>query len=447
MARRRGLRRHPLREYPWRAAVPGADSRRRVRGADGGAECRVRRLPAARGPVGARLRAAIAAGGGPGAAGCLRDRRSDAERRPVPGKHRACRGAGAGRVADRSARDRAAVGRPAVAAPGAGPRHRAGSSPGRVLARLGPSPGPEPRRLLPAREGDGVRGFEQERPAGGQVAARRGARTRRTRNHRRGAPAARWRAAVAGAARLPAARRRDHRPGPLLRARPRQGPGGSPEGQLADLRCRLSPGVAAYHGQAGVRPACRPGAAVVRIAGDARGGRGHPAREPGPRHLPPGARRPGWRALHRVQVPEHARRCRKGGGSALGRGAGSARHARGTADPQGAHRRAAAALQRPPRRDELRRPAAGTAGIRGASDRAGAVLRGASHGEARTHGVGTGTVLLRRERRAVGAQARVRPVLREEPHARAGHHDHARDRARGPAWRGCARRVRTEGAH
>ena len=102
------------------------------------------------------------------------------------------------------------------------------------------------------------------------AARRRRARPAHQRDHRRRAPAARRRAAAARAARLPARRRRDHRPRALLRARARQGADRAPEGQLADLRQRLSPGLGADARQAHVRPPRRVVAAVPHAAGHGR---------------------------------------------------------------------------------------------------------------------------------------------------------------------------------
>ena len=87
------------------------------------------------------------------------------------------------------------------------------------------------------------------------------------------------------------------------------------------------------------------------------------ARQSGAGALPPGARRAARPRLHAAEVPQHACRCR-GARPGLGHAARPARHPRRLVHPPHPHRRAAAAVQRAARPDELHRPASGAAAFR-----------------------------------------------------------------------------------
>ena len=82
-------------------------------------------------------------------------------------------------------------------------------------------------------------------------------------------------------------------------------------------------------------------------------------------------------------------------------------------------RRATAAVERPARRNELRRSPTRASGIRKAADRADPLLRPAPRREARADRLGPGALHLRRERRRRDGEAPVRPLLHQEPLDRA----------------------------
>ena len=226
------------------------------------------------------------------------------------------------------------------------------------------------------------------------------------RNHRRRARAARRRAAAARAARMQAERRAGHRPFALLRARARPGADRVAQGELADLRQRLPAGLAAHGRQAHVRHRrgrwCCSSLALPVMLVAALADR---CRERRSGHLSAGARRPGRHDVHVLKFRSMRRDAERRRQAELGDGQRSARHARRAVHPPHAHRRAAAADQRPARRHELRRAAPGAAGVRRDADRADPVLRGAPQRQARRHRLGASALLLRRDGRAIDARS------------------------------------------
>ena len=104
--------------------------------------------------------------------------------------------------------------------------------------------------------------------------------------------------------------------------------------------------------------------------------------------LPPDARGARWHAIHRLQIPFHARRCRsrhRGGVGAEGR---PARHPRGPLHPPHPLRRIAAVVQRLQGRDVDRGSPSRAARVCQSAQRADSLLPAAPLRAARHHGLG-----------------------------------------------------------
>src|SRR5690606_22841329 len=97
--------------------------------------------------------------------------------------------------------------------------------------------------------------------------------------------------------------------------------------------------------------------------------------------------------------------------------------------PQAAHRRAAADLERPERRDELRRAASRAAAVRRRPGGAPPILCGTPYGEAGDHRLGADQLSLWRVDRGCPEEAGIRSLLRQELHALPRHTDPAPDTA------------------
>src|SRR5437899_1476786 len=111
-------------------------------------------------------------------------------------------------------------------------------------------------------------------------------------------------------------------------------------------------------------------------------------------------------------------------------------HARRTISAPWQAGRTAATFQRAQGTDESRRSTTRASGVRVDVDRTGSVLRGPAQRQARDHGLGAGAILLRCDDGAIGEKARIRSLLRQEPHHHSRPPDPARDCAGRPPWRG-----------
>ena len=223
------------------------------------------------------------------------------------------------RAGHRAPRRCRAAGHDAAAPSGAGVGNGRGSARGRGLAQRRRHAGIAGGRILCAGKGAGNGGLRQSGAGQGGSDRGPGQAPWRSRNHRRGAPAARRRIATAGPAGMQAERHSGHGPRPLLRTRARPGTHRVAQGQLAHLRQRLSAELAAARGEARLRCHGRHDAAHRLLSADGDGGHTHLPRAPRTGDLSPGARGAARRVLRRAQVSQHARRCRKRRQAALGR--------------------------------------------------------------------------------------------------------------------------------
>ena len=145
--------------------------------------------------------------------------------------------------------------------------------------------------------------------------------------------------------------------------------------------------------------------------------------------LPAGAHGPRRQVVHHRQVPLDVRRCRAGDRAGVGEAERPARHAVRAVPAPIEPRRAAAALERAPRRHVDRRPAAGAAALRRAVQAQDSAVHAAPQGEGRTHRLGAGERLARQH--AAREADRVRPLLHRELVGPPRSEDHVADAVRG----------------
>src|SRR5690606_7048739 len=171
---------------------------------------------------------------------------------------------------------------------------------------------------------------------------------------------------------------------------------------------RLRPLLPAPDHQARLRHRRRTGAAAGGLAGDAGRGAG---------------------GLARIRIADPLPPDPGGGGRGAGLGHAQRRpiHPRGPRRPHGPAGRAAAAVQRPGRGHELRRPAAGAAAVRRPAQRADPLLQRPPLGEAGADRLGPAALSLRGLGGRCAGEAEVRPVLRQEPRPGVRLHDPAAD--------------------
>ncbi len=245
------------------------------------------------------------------------------------------------------------------APPRAGARYRSRGADGRNIARHGEHSRPGAGGVLSAREGCCKKHRLGSHRLESSVSGRNGEAPAHRRDHRRRARTAWRRAPAARIAGLPPRRRSGYQPAAIFRTRAPACPDRLAQGELAHLWQWFSSKLAACDREAHFRHRRRGRAAADRAAAHGRLRVSDLVRWWRADHLSAGEGRPPRTDIHVAQVPQHDQGCRAERAGVVGEHQRRTRDSDRTRHAPYAHRRVAAADQRPQGRNELCRPAAG----------------------------------------------------------------------------------------